>query len=63
MGDIDMTDSTDALNVPQFLVPDASVNTAAVPDEFARYADSLSRAFGTNPPASPGSMTTGEVGL
>lgn len=58
-----MTDYTYGLTVPQFTVPDAAVNTATVPDEFARYSDALSRAFGANPPASDGKNTTGEVGL
>lgn len=58
-----MTDHTYGLIVPQFTVPDTTVNAASVPDEFARYSDALSRAFGANPPASDGKNTTGEVGL
>lgn len=58
-----MTDYAYGLTVPQFTIPDPAVNTAAIPEEFARYSDALSRAFGANPPTSEGRNTTGEVGL
>lgn len=58
-----MSDTYGGAYTPQFTVPNPTANAAAVPDEFVRYADVLSRTFNVKPPVSDGSSTTGEVGL